>query len=204
MLDLIIFDCDGVLFDSRRANVAFHNTVLEKLGQPLLDVTGEDLGHFMAADQLYDHLFGADTPLRARASEIARSLDYAPFYEFMHPVDGLFEILDQLKRRYHLAMASNRARTAQGVAERFGLDRYLSLVVGTRDVPRPKPAPDMLHLCMQRLGVDPAATLFVGDAVTDRDAARAADVRFIGVGPHSGVADPINSFDELPARLPHR
>jgi HAD superfamily hydrolase (TIGR01509 family) len=201
MIQLVIFDCDGVLFDSRPANVAFHNAVLERLGQPLLDTAGEDLGHFLAADQLYDHLFGPATPLRARASEIAHALDYAPFYEFMRPVDGLFEVLDGLHQRYELAMASNRARTARGVAERFGLDRYLRLVVGTRDVPRPKPAPDMLELCMQRLGVEPAATLFVGDAITDRDAAVAANVHFIGVGAHSGVDDPISDFRELPVRL---
>lgn len=201
MIELVIFDCDGVLFDSRPANVAFHNAVLEHLGQPPLDTAGEDLGHFMAADQLYDHLFGPGTALRARAGEVARGLDYAPFYEFMRPVDGLFEVLDGLQRRYGLAMASNRARTARGVAERFGLDRYLRLVVGTRDVPRPKPAPDMLELCMQRLGAGPAATLFVGDAVTDRDAARAANIHFIGVGAHSGVDDPISDFRELPDRL---
>lgn len=204
MIQLIIFDCDGVLFDSRPANVAFHNAVLEQLGQPLLDIAGEDLGHFMAADQLYDHLFGPDTPLRARASEVARALDYTPFYEFMRPVDGLFDILGGLQRDYGLAMASNRARTARGVAERFGLDRYLRLVVGTRDVPRPKPAPDMLELCMRHFGAAPAATLFVGDAVSDRDAARAANVHFIGVGPDSGVEDPISELRDLLTRLPGR
>lgn len=201
MTRLVIFDCDGVLFDSRPANVAFHNAVLDRLGLPPLDVTGEDLGHFMAADQLYDHLLGPGTPMRNRASQVARELDYSPFYEFMRPNDGLFEVLEVMGRSFTLAMASNRARTARGVAERFGLDRYLSLVVGTRDVERPKPAPDMLELCMQKLTATPAATVFVGDAVTDRDAARAANVRFIGVGPHSGVDDPIESLRELPERI---
>lgn len=200
-LRLIIFDCDGVLFESRPANIAFHNAVLEQLGLPLLDAAGEDLAHYLAAGQLYDRMFGVGTPLRARAGEIARGLDYEPFYDFMQPVDQLFEILESLHRRHALAMASNRSRTAQGTATRFGLDRYLRLVVGTHDVAHPKPAPDMLELCMKRLGATPESTLFVGDAITDLEAARACGVGFIGIGDHSGAPDPIPALRDLPARL---
>ncbi len=200
-INLIIFDCDGVLFDSRPANVAFHNAVLEAIGQPRLDTAGEDLGHYLAAGQLYDRLFGLDTPLRGRAGVAARRMDYSPFYEFMEPAEGLFEILAALGARYKLAMASNRSRTAQGVADRFGLGRYLDLVVGTSDVERPKPAPDMLELCMCRLDSEPAASLFVGDAETDRIAAAAAGMHFVGVGGASGVEDPIGGLAELAERL---
>ncbi len=200
-LELIILDCDGVLFDSRPANIAFHNAVLDELGEAQLDAAGEDLAHYLAAGQLYDRLFGAGTPVRVRATEIARALDYGPFYDLMEPVEGLFDILDSLHRSHTLAMASNRSRTAKGTAERFGIDRYLKLIVGTLDVEKPKPAPDMLELCMRHLGASREATVFVGDATTDRDAALAAGVRFIGVGPHSGVDDPIPSFAQLPDRV---
>ncbi len=198
---LVILDCDGVLFDSRPANVAFHNAVLNRLGEPQLDREGEDLAHYLAAGQLYDRLFGLDTEIRRRATEIARALDYTPFYDLMVPVDGLFETLDDLQRRHALAMASNRSRTARGTAERFGIDRYLQVIVGTLDVARPKPAPDMLELCMQRLGAEPSNTIFVGDATSDRDAAAAAGVGFVGVGEYSGVDDPIAAFSQLTTRL---
>ncbi len=201
---LIIFDCDGVLFESRPANVAFHNAVLAQLELPRLDAAGEDLAHYLAAGQLYDRMFGVGTPLRARAGEIARGLDYEPFYDFMQPVDQLFEILELLHRRHALAMASNRSRTAQGTATRFGLDRYLKLVVGTHDVARPKPAPDMLELCMTRLGATAEQTVFVGDAVTDLEAARACGVHFIGVGTQSGADAPIAELRDLPERLGSR
>ncbi len=200
-LDLIIFDCDGVLFDSRPANVAFHNAVLEAIGQPRLDAPGEDLAHFLAAGQLYDRLFGIDTPLRRLAGSTARAMDYGPFYEFMQPAEGLFEILEQLGRDSKLAMASNRSRTAQGVADRFGLGPYLDLVVGTNDVERPKPAPDMLELCVARLGTTAQRSLFVGDAETDRQAAEAAGMPFLGVGEQSGAAQRIEQLHELPRQL---
>ncbi len=200
-IELVILDCDGVLFDSRPANVAFHNAVMKELGQAPLDTAGEDLGHYMAAGQLYDHLFGTSTELRLEAKRVARAMDYGPFYEFMKPVPALIETLETLVLSHKLAMASNRSRTAHGVAERFDLQRYFSLVVGTREVERPKPAPDMLELCMQKVGVSKQATVFVGDAITDRDAADAAGIDFIGVGPAASVADPISELRELPARL---
>jgi len=119
----------------------------------------------------------------------------------MQPVDQLFEVLESLHRRHALAMASNRSRTAQGTATRFGLDRYLRLVVGTHDVARPKPAPDMLELCMQRIGSTPETTVFVGDAITDLEAARACGVGFIGIGDHSGATDTISALRDLPEKL---
>ena len=200
-LKLVIFDCDGVLFDSRPANVAFHNAVLERLGLPRLDSEGEDLGHFMAASQLYDHLLGSNTPIRKRASEVARALDYSPFYDLMEPVAGLFETMETLKDGYQLGMASNRSRTVHVVAQRFGLSRYLDVVVGTGDVARPKPAPDMLLYCTERLGISTELAVFVGDADSDRLAAEAAGMSFIGVGSDSGADHPISSIAEVPKHL---
>jgi len=48
-------------------------------------------------------------------------------------------VLLALKRRYRLAMATNRGGTVTGVMREFGLDRFLELVVGAHDVPRPNP-----------------------------------------------------------------
>lgn len=201
-LSLIIFDCDGVLFDSRPANVAFYNAVLAQLGLPVMDAAHEDQAHFMAATQLYDLLFGADPELRARAGAVSRGMDYGPFYPLMRPATGMVELLRDLKRDYRLAMASNRTRTAQGVAALFGLDVYFDLVVGAHMVERPKPSPDMLELCLRQLGVVPQQALYVGDADTDRQAALAAGMHFIGVGPDSGDDTPIGELRDLRARLP--
>jgi phosphoglycolate phosphatase len=50
----------------------------------------------------------------------------------------------------------------------------IEVVVGPEDVPRPKPAPEMLLLALKRLQVAAAATLYVGDMVVDIECARAA------------------------------
>ncbi len=57
----------------------------------------------------------------------------------------------------------------------------LDAVVGGSDVPRGKPAPDMVLEACRRLRVAPAEALVVGDSRYDRDAAAAAKVRFVGL-----------------------
>jgi phosphoglycolate phosphatase len=36
-LRVIIFDCDGVMFDSRQANINFYNHLLARFDQPPMD-----------------------------------------------------------------------------------------------------------------------------------------------------------------------
>jgi phosphoglycolate phosphatase len=58
----------------------------------------------------------------------------------------------------------------------FDLARFMDVVLGPDDVPRPKPAPDMLLAALHRLGVSPGQALYVGDMDVDVQTARAAGV----------------------------
>ena len=197
----VIFDCDGVLFDSAAANLAYYDTVLAALGQAPLDAARAQQAHTMAAPQLFATLFADDPALIAQARAVTRQIDYGPFYPLMQPVPDLFELLAALKTRYRLAMATNRGTSTQGVVRHFGLDTFFEFAVGMLDVPRPKPFPDMLEKCLAQFGLPPDTAVYVGDAPSDYEAARAAGMRFIGVGDHSGAAYRIRDLRELPAAL---
>lgn len=201
VIDSVILDCDGVLFDSSAANIAFFNAVLRTAGLPPLSAEWEHHATVLAASQLLDTLLAADPEARARCHAVARALDYGPFYDLMRPVPGLYAVLARLRRTYRLAMASNRGRTAREVVHRFGLAPYLACVVSALDVPRPKPAPDMLLACAGRLGSSPAASLYVGDAETDRAAAAAAGMPFVAVGDACDAPLRIATLTELPPLL---
>ena len=54
-------------------------------------------------------------------------------------------------------------------------------VVGGNDVPKPKPAPDMLLHACELLEVATDAAWMIGDSRYDRDAARAASIHFVGI-----------------------
>lgn len=200
MIRAVIFDCDGVLFDSEHANLRFYNTILAGLGQPPLDAEGERLAMSLASPQLIELLF-PDPELRRRVSQAAQSTDYGPFYEWMRPVEGLYELLAQLRRDYRLAMASNRGKTIYEVATRFALEEYIELSVGTLDVERPKPHPDMLFKVLRHFEAEPHEAVFVGDQDSDRLAAEAAGMHFVGIGDEPRAERRIEHVRDLPAVL---
>jgi HAD superfamily hydrolase (TIGR01509 family) len=201
MIALIIFDCDGVLFDSAPANIAYYNAVLARLGQPPLDEAWGARAHFLSSYQLYEAMFGVGSALGAEALRVGREIDYGPFYRLMRPMPDLERVLQGLHARYHLAMATNRGGTAAGVVREFALDRWLTLTVGANDVPRAKPHPDMLLRCLEHFHVLPTAAVYVGDSETDHQAALAAGIRFVGFGPAWHAEHRIHSLRELPALL---
>ena len=200
-LRLVILDCDGVLFDSWRANVAFYDAVLGRVGLPPLDAEGRRLCHTLSSPQLYARLCGADPELLQRITAAAHLVDYAPFYELMMPAAGLRETLGRLAAHCPLALATNRGRTVGGVLARFDLDRYFAVRVGILDVERPKPAPDLLLACLSRSGVPASAAVYVGDTELDRAAASAAGVAYVGVGGDAGGSRMVSALAELPGLL---
>ncbi len=197
----IIFDCDGVLFESREANIAYHNAILEKLGQPPLSERERELSYVLSTRELYAQRFPNDTAAVEAAVLAARSTDYSQFYRLMKPVARLEEALRELKGTYKLGVASNRGRSLYGVLDHFGLSRYFDVAAGTGDVDRPKPHPGLILHCLEKLRVEPARAIYVGDTATDRLAAEAATVRFIGVGGGSGAALAVETIEQLPALL---
>ena len=197
----VIFDCDGVLFDSWHANVAYYNAVRAALGLPPMDAEGERRAHFLATSSVFQEMFGDDRALLERARQVAQTIDYEPFYELMVPVPGLHEVLAQLRPSWRLGMATNRGSTVQEVVRRFGLDAWLDAAVGVLDVARPKPYPDVIEECLARLAVPPAAAVYIGDAESDAAAARAAGVRFIAVGGHVSHVPAVPDLRALPAVL---
>jgi HAD superfamily hydrolase (TIGR01509 family) len=197
----VVFDCDGVLFDSWRANVAYYDAIRTRLGLPAMDDDWRERAHFLAGSQVIDEMFGHDPATLVEARRIASALDYGPFYELMTPMPGLFDVLAALRPTWRLGMATNRGSTVAGVVRRFGLDAWLDAAVGVLDVARPKPHPDVIEECLARLDVPPAAAVYVGDAETDLAAARAAGVAFVAVGDGGWSPRAVRALRELPAVL---
>ncbi|MDX9709039.1 MAG: HAD family hydrolase [Trichloromonas sp.] len=175
----IIYDCDGVLFESRQANLAYYNRVQEYFGEPAVRPEDEErahLCHTAASPKVFEVLLGPDRV--SAALEFAATVDYRQFIPSMEPEPGMVEALATLARRLPLAVATNRGTSMPEILRHFELCDYFSAVVTSRDVPRPKPHPDMLLLAAERLQRKPEELLFIGDSELDRDAAVAAGISF--------------------------
>lgn len=200
-LKLVILDCDGVLFDSFRSNVAYYSAVLEKLGGPPLDEETTELCHVYSTPQLFAHLYPHDPEKAREAERIAYGIDYRPFLEYMDPKPGLYEVLESLKASYQVALATNRGKSIPALLERFDLEDTFDVVSTIREVPRPKPAPDLLLYCLEKTGLAPEHAVYVGDMENDRIAAEAAGIPFILMG--NSILHPfrIGRLEELPDLL---
>lgn len=197
---LVIFDCDGVLFDSEPANLAFYREVLRASEAPPMPESAEAAYHSMASSQLFETMFGDRPELLARVQRVARSTDYAPFFPLMQPKPLLRESLAALRLHYSIAMATNRGQTTQGVIEHFQLGDLFDLAVGVLDVARPKPHPDMLLRCLEHFDVAARDAVYVGDQPTDLEAAEAAGLHFVAMGPMCGrTLLSAQRFEDIPA-----
>jgi len=177
-ISAVIFDCDGVMFDSRQANINYYNHILAHFGLP--NMTEEEVAfvHMNTADESVRHIFRG-TPYTEQAQKYKLHVDYTPFIKDMIIDPGLKDLLRSLKPHFGLAVATNRSTTIGKVLEWNGLDQYFDIVVSSLDVKNPKPHPEPLIKILDFFGIEPLESLYVGDSSIDFQTARAAGVIFV-------------------------
>lgn len=194
----VIFDCDGVLFESHRANLAYYNRIFERFGYPLItdpESTDAHVCHTASSPVVIAKLMSEVAV--DEAIKYAATIDYREFIPLMIEAEDLKPSLKRLSEQLPLAVATNRGSSMQEVLQHFGLAHHFSSVVTSRDVSAPKPAPDMLLLAAEKLKLPVADCLFVGDSELDRQAAESAGMRFVGYGENVSAEQRVNTHTEL-------
>ncbi len=187
-VSVIIFDCDGVMFDSRQANVNFYNHILFHFDLPPLTDKDIEFVHMHTVVESLNHIFRGTTYV-AKAQEYRLKLDYIPFIKDMVMEPGLKEVLDVLKPDYGLAVATNRSNTIEKVLAINGLSHYFDIVVSSLDVENPKPHPEPVFKILNFFGIEPRECLYVGDSEVDFTVCQASGVPLIAYRNKSLKAD---------------
>ncbi len=184
----VAFDCDGVLFDTVKANTAFYNRILSEFGKPDLTPSQFRYVQMHTADGAIAHLF-PDPAEFETAQSFRRKMGYVPFIPHMEMAPGLQALLDWLKGRFRTAVVTNRSDTMTRVLTEFGLEGAFEQVVTALDVTHPKPHPEPLLKALTAFDASPDAFLYIGDSPLDEQAAAAAGVRFAAFGNNELKAD---------------
>ena len=183
-----LFDLDGTLVDSVYQHVLAWREALEAGGIRLavwrihrqigmsgglfISALSRETGHSVSAEE-------AERLQRIHAEAFAR------YASQVRPLPGARELLEHLTR-VHIPWAiatSGRRESARPSLELLGVSD--DAVIITRDqVRHAKPDPDLFIAAAERLGVDVADSVVVGDSVWDLLAARRA--RALGIGLLSG------------------
>lgn len=183
-----LFDLDGTLVDSVYQHVLAWREALEQAGIELsvwrihrrigmsgglfLDALARETGRRLTTED-------AARMMQAHAASFKRQVSH------VRPLPGARELLSYLSEaRVPWAVAtSGRMESARPLLEMLAVGPDVPIV--TRDqVQHAKPDPDLFLAAAERLGVDVAASVVVGDSVWDLLAARRA--RALGVGLLSG------------------
>ena len=179
----VFFDLDGTLIDTAPDMIAVLQQMQRDLGDDPIDY---DLGRSYVSNGSYGLVrlaFGEldDEP------RLALQKDYLDRYsnklcEETSLFPGLAEMLDEFDRHGHpWGVVTNKpAFLTEPLMNALGLKSRSSATVSgdTLAVRKPDPGP-LLHAC-QLAGVEPARTIYVGDAARDIEAGRSAGMATVG------------------------
>lgn len=183
MLELVIFDCDGVLVDSERLAIKVEVKVLARLGWPL----GEEeiIQRFVGVSDA-DFRRGIEAHLGRRLpddwEDELESLHRKAFAEELRPVDGIVDALDQIAVPTCVASSGTheKMRYTLGLTGLYG--RFHGRLFSATEVERGKPSPDLFLHAARKMGVRPTSCVVVEDSFNGVSAGRAAGMKVFAYG----------------------
>lgn len=197
-LKLVIFDCDGVMFDSKNANLHFYNHLLENFGHPGMDEDELEYVHMHHVMDSVSYIFRHWPEDLEEAHEYRLSLDYRDFIKYMTIEPDLVEFLEYLSPNYKTAISTNRTTTMSTLLDDFSLNKYYGMVVTATDVENSKPHPEAIHKILRHFGLSADESVFIGDSMVDLEHAKSGGVPMIAFRNQALEADyHVNSFMEI-------
>ncbi len=176
----VIYDCDGVLFDSFEANTRLYNDLCERVGRDPLRTEEMEYVHSHTVYEALHFIFGKGDALEKKALEALKEIDLRDYIVFLKMEPHLFETLNRLKERGILrAINTNRTTSMKPIMDRFNLWPVFDMVVTALDVKHPKPHPESIEKILQTFQLSKREVVFIGDSEVDQQTARSSGILFI-------------------------
>jgi HAD superfamily hydrolase (TIGR01509 family) len=187
-----VFDMDGVLLNSSPIHAAAYQEALR--GLPISNFRYSRVAGMRSADGMRAILKENDIHLQdeeiAALAQAKSRIALAEISAANPIVPGAAAVLRALASRTKLALASSASEAGvNSFLDRNGLRILFQCVVHSGDVRSAKPAPEIFELAIDRLGLKPAESLVVEDAVAGIQAAKAAGAGACGIPSTCGAAE---------------
>ena len=180
MIKAIIFDMDGVLFESHDAWVKVFNNARKHFGFKPISVEEFDENCWSVDSSIVVPKYFPGKTIK----EVTSYYDKI-FLDFINDVKltpNVKETLKKLKEKnLKLAIATNTYhKQTERISKKLGLYNYFDAIVGADDVRIGKPQPDIIIKIAKDLGIDMDDLVFIGDTEIDMKTCKNAVCKTIG------------------------
>ena len=199
-LQAVIFDMDGVIFDSERLVIECWETIAKKYNIPgIVEICMRVQGNNREeTGKRFREKYGNDFPYEAYKKEVSALFRHLYGGGRLPLKPGVAEILEELKRGdIPLALASStRTDIVKLELDEARLLQYFDAVLGGDMVPRSKPEPDIFLAAAEALGVSPANCYVLEDSFNGIRAAYRAGMHPVMVPDMQQPTDEIRRLAE--------
>jgi phosphoglycolate phosphatase len=184
-MDLLIFDLDGTLIDSKLDLAHAVNATRGHMGMPALEYERVYSYVGNGAPVLIRRVLGED----ATEAQVQEALEFFLEYYGEHKLDyttlypGVRESLDRLRDAgLRMAVLTNKpVRISRAILDGLGIGGHFRQVYGGNSFDFKKPHPIGVETLIQECGASRERTMMVGDSSVDIQTARNAQVKSCGV-----------------------
>jgi HAD superfamily hydrolase (TIGR01509 family) len=180
-IDLIIFDCDGVLVDSEVISCRAHAETLTRHGYP---ITAEQvLRRFLGVSDSEARLIVETEMGRALPNDFEMQMKQAAlllYRDHLHPIPHVAETVAALALPKCVASSGTPEKIRHGLTCAGLYDQLTPNIFSAVQVRRGKPAPDLFLFAAEQMGAAPERCAVIEDSVPGVTGARAAGMTVLG------------------------
>jgi beta-phosphoglucomutase len=199
-LRAVIFDLDGVLTDTAEYHYLGWQRLADEEGIPFDREANEALRGVSRRDSLLRLLGDREVEPAAFDEMMERKNGYyLDSLKDMSPADllpGAVELVVDAKRRGRKVAIGSSSKNAPFVLDKLGIAELFDAVADGNAVEQAKPAPDLFLAAAERLGVPPETCVVIEDAASGVDAALAAGMVAVGIGPAERIGHAHHRFED--------
>ena len=195
-LKLLVFDCDGVLFDSKLANTYFYNYILEKIGRKPMTEEEIEFIHMHSVNECIEFLLRNHPEKLELAKKIQKETPYTLFFKYIVMEEGLKEFLEWAKNYFFIALCTNRTTSTYPLIKHFQLEKYFDFIMSADKIPKNNPS--ALSTILDYFKVEPEEALYIGDSKVDEALCKNCKVKLVAFkNPKLSADFYVNSYKEL-------
>ena len=183
-IELIIFDCDGVLVDSEGLSSAVLAEMLNKNGCQTFASDLRTRFHGMKLRSILERLeLETGVTLPAYFEEEFREKAAAVFEGQLQPIAGASSIVGALRIPFCIASSGPRSKIEQNLQTTNLLPYFIGRIFSAYEINSWKPDPGLFLAAAKHFGISPDRCMVVEDSVVGVDAGLAAEMTVLGLGP---------------------